>query len=185
MTAKFGLHGNFTDREGFPDEDAAAIIETKTKRGRRAVLSTDHVRVMREIEERLFVRKPDVERTVPTSSPLLTEYVPQPLPSESRPPPPSLKPLARVETVTSGSPAAAAGLKAGDEIMRFGRVNSSRVDAESALLAIRDAVTAHENQRISLVVERNNDGKRSTHVIALTPKAWAGRGLLGCHLVPV
>merc|ERR1719197_2319340 len=95
--SKFGLHGNFTDREGFPDEDAAAIIETKTKRGRRAVLSTDHVRVMREIEERLFVRKPDVERTVPTSSPLLTEYVPQPLPSESRPPPPSLKPLARVE----------------------------------------------------------------------------------------
>jgi hypothetical protein len=82
----------------------------------------------------------------------------------------------------------------GDLVVRFGRVNASRVAPADALLAVRDLVVASENSRISVVVERAAaapvpdaaaPATTTTHVLALTPRRWSGPGLLGCLLNPL
>lgn len=88
-------------------------------------------------------------------------------------------PFARVNTVVDGSPAATAGMRAGDKVTRFGWVDWTN---HERLGKVAQVVQQSENSAILVKVLRDS----STVQLQLVPRRdWGGRGLLGCHLVPV
>lgn len=121
----------------------------------------------------------DTTSQVPSPSNSVSESQAQPKIQE--------RPIA-VRSVAPGSPAAVAGLCAGDVLMHFGDLRSLTSAHFSQLAAqVQDGVS------IPIGVERlASDGRKRTIDIVLTPSsAWGGRGLLGyvlsspsCHLVP-
>jgi 26S proteasome non-ATPase regulatory subunit 9 len=108
-------------------------------------------------------------------------------------------PFAKVNSVATGSPAETAGLKAGDEIRNFGYVNHTNHDG---LRRVGECVQGNEDvswdcpvsnqtltpkQRDVLVkVSRPSRDRRQELQLSLKPRRdWGGRGLLGCHIVPL
>ncbi|KAJ7175884.1 hypothetical protein C8R46DRAFT_1079909 [Mycena filopes] len=89
------------------------------------------------------------------------------------------KPFAKVNDVSSGSPAADAGLQRGDLVVKFGTLTQQSFSS-SSLTPLVEVVASHENRSIPLKVLRSEQAV----FLSLTPKAWGGRGLLGCHIVP-
>lgn len=69
------------------------------------------------------------------------------------------------------------GLRIDDEIIEFGSVNSSNL--ENNLNQIGAIVKQMQNQRIPLKIRRGYQ----IFDLALIPKQWSGRGLLGCNIV--
>jgi 26S proteasome non-ATPase regulatory subunit 9 len=110
-------------------------------------------------------------------------------------------PFARVNTVAPGGPADAAGLKPGDEIRSFGYVNRNNHDG---LKKVAECVQGNEGVRSSCQSSRNTwltsaqnnifirvsrpDGATQRQELRLTlvpRKDWGGRGMLGCHILPL
>ncbi|PWN53083.1 hypothetical protein IE53DRAFT_217005 [Violaceomyces palustris] len=88
------------------------------------------------------------------------------------------KPFARVNSVVQGSPSSTAGLRENDLIIRFESLDSSNNDR---LRALPSVVT--EGRTIQLLILRNSSEEVG---LSLTPRSdWGGRGLLGCHLLPI
>ncbi|PSN47597.1 26S proteasome non-ATPase regulatory subunit 9 [Blattella germanica] len=87
-------------------------------------------------------------------------------------------PIAKVNFVASNSPAEEAGICVDDLIVEFGSVNSSNF---KSLNNIADIVQNSQGRPINVQVKRNNAMVRMN----LTPHVWAGRGLLGCNIIPV
>jgi hypothetical protein len=83
------------------------------------------------------------------------------------------EPFARVAFVSEGSPAHDAGVRVGDGVVKVGPVNT---DDPAALVM---AVTALEGKPMEFVVVRSDRVKTLT----VTPRKWAGSGLLGCGTV--
>ncbi|KAM0790304.1 hypothetical protein ACM66B_005605 [Microbotryomycetes sp. NB124-2] len=87
--------------------------------------------------------------------------------------------FARVDGVFPGSPADNAGLKREDTIVSIGPIGAQNHDR---LRAVGQLVNSSEGTTLPLVIVR--DGQQ-LH-LRLTPRSgWGGRGLLGCHIVPV
>lgn len=90
------------------------------------------------------------------------------------------KPFARIDAVAPTSPAAEAGLQAEDLIVEFGTIQESNHDHLRALLPV--VTSAAEEQRpVQLIVMRNTAALQLT----LFPRPWPGRGLIGCHILPL
>lgn len=126
--------------------------------------------------------------------PALRDYVPAALDET----------FAKVNTVTERSPAHTAGLQQGDLIRNFGWVNKSNHDG---LKKVAECVQANEGvgvqfdelspttcklltfrQRPILVkVSRVTAAPSQQELqLTLTPRRdWGGRGLLGCHILPL
>lgn len=83
------------------------------------------------------------------------------------------RPFAMVDEITEASPAAEDGLQLGDQIVKFGNVESGD-DLIPKLTA-----EAHANQGcvVPMVVKRQG----ALINLSVTPREWQGRGLLGCH----
>ncbi|KAK9896477.1 26S proteasome non-ATPase regulatory subunit 9 [Cystobasidium minutum MCA 4210] len=94
------------------------------------------------------------------------------------------KPFASCNGVAPGSPAATAGLLRGDKFLRIGSINSTN---HESLRAVATEVQANENRTVTIDVLRVQEGSVEETKISLVliPKAWAGRGLLGCHIIPI
>ncbi|GAC72063.1 26S proteasome regulatory complex, subunit PSMD9 [Moesziomyces antarcticus T-34] len=89
--------------------------------------------------------------------------------------------FARVNSVADSSPAQAAGLREGDRVVKFGSVTAQHPQGLAALAAQGVVV---DGTPIQLLVSRG--GSSAPVEITLVPRAgWGGRGLLGCHLVPI
>ncbi|WVQ99611.1 hypothetical protein IAU59_006747 [Kwoniella sp. CBS 9459] len=95
--------------------------------------------------------------------------------------------IARVNSVAPSSPASQAGLKAGDLIYDFAGVFH---DSPGGIQAIGALVNQSEGASLTLLVLRPTPapstapGERIT--LQLTPRSgWGGRGMLGCHILPV
>jgi 26S proteasome non-ATPase regulatory subunit 9 len=102
-----------------------------------------------------------------------------------------LHPFARVDSVVAGSPASQAGMLVGDLLLQFGAIRiggSSFENAEAAMSSVGQIVQAlaAKGSSARVVVRRpNRDGVGNvTCELILTPQPWAGRGLLGCHIMP-
>ena len=105
--------------------------------------------------------------------------------------PQAIDPFCRVDSVAPNSPAAAAGLRVDDLVIALGPLTTMSLDGVSDL--VRRA--AADNAAIELRVQRrqNQDGGGgdaetnavTTLLLLLKPRPWSGRGLLGCHIVPV
>jgi membrane-associated protease RseP (regulator of RpoE activity) len=107
--------------------------------------------------------------------------VPVPLPSTA---PRQYTPaFARIDEVAAAGPAAAAGLCVGDELVSFGGLTASDLRANGRLNLQPLALKVRESEGSVLLVVTRRAGQY--HELSLTPMAWEGQGLLGCHLQPL
>jgi 26S proteasome non-ATPase regulatory subunit 9 len=97
---------------------------------------------------------------------------------------PAATPLAAfavIDEVSADSPAAAAGISVGDLLVALGDVRCGSGGAAAALAALGPQVAAAEGRALAVQVLRRGE----LAALSLTPRRWAGRGLLGCHLRPL
>jgi 26S proteasome non-ATPase regulatory subunit 9 len=116
------------------------------------------------------------------------------------------QPFAKVNSVIENSPAAIAGMKAGDAIRNFGYVNFRNHDE---LKKVAECVQGNEGVRSSVIlqpdhhshtrtdrcplqqnvlvkVSRTSGSQTQELQLTLVPQRnWGGRGLLGCHILPL
>ncbi|KAL8441578.1 hypothetical protein Emed_007542 [Eimeria media] len=206
-----GLRGPLVDEEGFPraDIDVYAVREA---RHRLAYLQTDYRNVQRRLEELLFrlhaeSRTSSANETPQEAAPIdsrqeekrADEVAPPPLLEAEGPA------FALVDVLQPQSPSSAAGLVCGDKILRLGSLRlpprdaaaghanahatngalggegSSHMTVSELFRLLPGEVERHQNERMPVVIERRN----RVLSLWLTPRTWAGRGLLGCHLKPI
>lgn len=94
------------------------------------------------------------------------------------------EPFAKVGDVLEGSPAYLAGLRTGDLVTKFGSLQAGGLES---LRSVGDLVRSAEGQVIEVRIKRqsSNAPSRSALVLSVRPGKWSGRGLLGCHFLPV
>jgi 26S proteasome regulatory subunit N4 len=103
----------------------------------------------------------------------------------------SVRPFARVNSVAESSPASLAGLRPDDLLLRFGTAQidvATHEDPDSVMAFVGQTVPqlAAQGSSVQVVVRRSSDlpAVPNTFELTLTPRPWAGRGLLGCRIVP-
>jgi len=165
------------DSEGFPRADLD-IYAIRSARTRIVELRNDLKYAMDEIEKALQkVYDPSLAPPAVSLAPPAPADAPS---TTSTPTEESLSPFARVDGVAPGSPAAHAGLRREDLIIKFGHLTTASFSA-SSLEPLAELVGRNENRELLLQVLR--DGQEL--LLQFTPrKGWGGRGLLGCHIVP-
>ena len=165
-----GVTGRLVDKEGFPIPDVD-LHQVRLDRKRLAEIRTDHTRLTNALAEalaELHASAPPSKASAPRSGP---RSAPAGLPGEG-----AVKwggPFALVTDVAMGSPAATAGLAAGDQICKMGGVME--------LADVARVVSEFEGRPLLLEVLRRGTEER----LELVPHKWAGAGLLGCQLRPL
>lgn len=142
-------------------------------------LSNDHKVLMAEIERKLHKLHSEARGESDTyfSPPQHTrdqaagQAVVAPLAVPAR----SVTPFAVVDLVFENSPAMAAGLLVGDEILRCAHITSQ---TPNSLETMGNLVVESENRELDIIIIRND----LEIPLKLTPQKWSGKGLLGCHL---
>jgi 26S proteasome regulatory subunit N4 len=181
-----GLKDPLVDSEGYPRGDID-LYDVRRKRNRLAVINTDYKQLMKAIDKEvqsLYSINEEEKITPPVLPVARVETMTGPpdakvnqvttsIPSRS-----FAIPFAIVDEILPNSPAQLAGLVDGDELVRFDSVDGK---VQNPLSQIPQIVTNNANHPILLVVQRGGEEIN----ISLTPKSWAGRGLLGCHLTPI
>ncbi len=174
------------------------LIDTvRTTRARIIHLRNDYKDLMSNIEKFLHNHFANAEEAPesdnrPAIQPVLPDAQPVTLG----------EPFAKVNTVAPGSPADGAGLKPGDEIRTFGYVDGSNHDnlrkvaecvqgnegvSQSYTWCLANSNTDNSKSNIFIRVSRPTDvAQRQELRLTLTPRRdWGGRGLLGCHILPI
>ncbi|KAL0475737.1 26S proteasome non-ATPase [Neurospora intermedia] len=174
------MNTNLLTPDGFPRSDID-VAQIRTTRSRIIHLRNDYKELMALIEKRLHEHFASIQDDDEESTPVPTD--------QSAPLPDSVpevleQPFAKVNSVVDNSPAATAGLKAGDLIRSFGYVNRSNHDG---LRKVAECVQGNEGQNILVKVSRSTAGTRTQELrLTLTPRRdWGGRGMLGCHILPL
>uniref|UniRef100_A0A8C9L6D7 26S proteasome non-ATPase regulatory subunit 9 n=1 Tax=Pavo cristatus TaxID=9049 RepID=A0A8C9L6D7_PAVCR len=163
-----GMDGPLVDAEGFPRADID-LYQVRTARHSIACLQNDHKALMKQVEEALHqLHAREKEKHARDEAEARAEAMSQSLPPA----------FAKVNAVTPESPASTSGLQVDDEIVEFGSVNAQNF---KSLQNIATVVQHSEGRPLSVTVIRN--GKK-VH-LGLTPKRWAGKGLLGCNIIPL
>ncbi|GAB2300206.1 hypothetical protein Dimus_034245 [Dionaea muscipula] len=187
-----GLSGNLLDSEGFPRADID-IPNVRVDRHRLAELKNDHKDVSEKINKNIQLlhaskltskTSTDLGKhnvTVSQDSALVDDSSSassnQVLSSEG---PTAMDtdvkiyvPFAMIDEITEGSPAAEDGLQLGDQILKLGTVEYG----DNLLTRLASEVQANQGCAVPLVVARQG----AEMSLSVTPRAWSGRGLLGCH----
>jgi len=170
--------------DGFPRADLD-IAQIRTTRTRIIHLRNDYKALMAVIETHIHehfakqAQNPTLEE--PSSNGQYVNTTLRDTPSVHQ----VLSPrFARVNTVAPGSPADSAGLKTGDEIRNFGYVNNTNHDG---LKRVGECVMGNDGRDIMVKVSRAVPDAQQRQELQLTlrPQSWSGRGLLGCHILPI
>ncbi|XP_057515028.1 probable 26S proteasome regulatory subunit p27 [Actinidia eriantha] len=82
-------------------------------------------------------------------------------------------PFALVDEIAEDSPAAEDGLQFGDQVVKFGNVESG----DNLLPKLASEAQTNQGRGIPVVVLRQG----ALITLTVTPRVWQGRGLLGCH----
>lgn len=172
-----GLSGNLLDSEGFPRADFD-IPSVRADRNRLAVLRNDYKDLTEKINQNIEVlhsgKKTDHHSSSPmidTGSGMMTMRM-----SNSSSMEVDMKasvPFAFVDEISESCPAAEDGLQLGDQIVRFGSVESR----DNLVQRLAAEAQTNRDHPISAVVLRQG---ALVH-LTITPRQWQGRGLLGCH----
>lgn len=180
-----GISGNLVDDEGFPraDLDLYAIRRTRQE---IACAQTDHMEVMKQLEVLIQQIHSGSRVDVPRKGGAAMmqsgddEDVQM---AVERPDFNMSAPFALIDEVSEGSPAQEAGLLLNDLLCNFGPVNLKDTgDLKACFAALPPVVQGNVGQPVEVQVLRGTPPKRLN--LHFTPKQWAGRGLLGCHLAP-
>lgn len=180
------METSLTTFDGYPRADID-VAQIRTTRARIRVLKNDHKALMAKLEvviQAAFASaKPDV------ASEAATTQAVQPSTSSTAPGVASGSaiepPFAKVNTIAPNSPADQAGMQLGDKVTKFGSVNWTN---HERLGRVAQVVQQNENRSILVKVLREGSGNAASRPLELrlTPRRdWGGRGLLGCHLLPV
>lgn len=94
-----------------------------------------------------------------------------------------LAPILTVASVEAGSPAAAAGLTAGAEVLQYGDLSAANLAERGGLAAMAAVTKEHERQMLSVWVRTAAEAEPTE--LFVVPQTWPGKGLLGCALDPV
>ncbi|KAL9242485.1 hypothetical protein vseg_016478 [Gypsophila vaccaria] len=185
-----GLHANLVDSEGFPRTDID-IPTVLSDRRRLAELKNDHTDVTEKINQNILllhaVKQGSKYSATSTSENSMeidgpgssmskgaalasVEHV---NPSTAEANVVGYIPFAVVDEIADSSPAAEDGLQLGDQIVKFGSVESG----ENMLPMLAEEVQRSQGSAISVAIMRH--GALSN--VSITPRTWQGRGLLGCH----
>ncbi|KDO59456.1 hypothetical protein CISIN_1g026990mg [Citrus sinensis] len=154
-----GLSGNLVDSEGFPRTD----IDIHLVRSERRRLAGD--------DGGSNNQNPSILGTVQSAS--FNNAVPRNSPAAMDVDVIIRRPFAVIDEITDASPAAEDGLQLGDQVLKFGTV-----EAGDNLLE-RLAAEGRKNQGNAVPVVIMRQGGLIN--LAVTPRPWQGRGLLGCH----
>lgn len=167
--------------DGFPRADID-VAQIRTTRARIIRLRNDWKELMELIEKRLHEHFASLDENADetTAAPanigdtMRRDYVPE---THDRP-------FAKVNTVVDNSPAATAGLQPGDLIRNFGYVSHRNHDE---LRKVAECVQGNEGQNVLVKISRSTGGSHPQELrLTLTPRRdWGGRGLLGCHILPL
>ncbi|XP_001359015.1 26S proteasome non-ATPase regulatory subunit 9 [Drosophila pseudoobscura] len=173
-----GMTGPMIDAEGFPRNDID-IYQVRQARQTIICLQNDHKELMNQIQNLLNQYHSEIATTDPE---LVNRASALELDSErglggANIAPPDIRPIVVVNLVSPSSPAEEAGLRVGDNICRFGSVNSNNFKGD--LGQIGEVTRNMQNQNVQLKVMRGDQ----LLDLLLVPKAWSGRGLLGCNIV--
>ncbi|OQE43666.1 hypothetical protein PENCOP_c003G09006 [Penicillium coprophilum] len=178
------MTSSLTTFDGFPRDDID-IAQVRTTRVRIIHLRNDHKEVMKLLEKGVhahFANLQNAQGAGPTTNGISVLPAVQPSTNNNR----LGTPFAKVNSVVSGSPADQAGLKTGDAVRSFGNINWLN---HERLAKVAQVVQENEGRAVSVKVcrkdETNSDNTTELD-LQLTPRQnWGGRGLLGCHLVPL
>ncbi|KFY14307.1 hypothetical protein V491_06101 [Pseudogymnoascus sp. VKM F-3775] len=187
--------------DGFPRADLD-VAQIRTTRSRIIHLKNDYKALMEVIEKAVHAHfeflqanplpdrsKNDFEFL--QANPLPESDSPKPATTNgvhstesARPRPPVMgAPFARVNSVETNSPAEQAGMKAADLIRNFGYVNRENHDG---LKRVAECVQGNEGRNVLVKVSRGFGADTRELDLTLVPrKDWGGRGLLGCHIIPL
>ncbi|KAM3077687.1 putative 26S proteasome regulatory subunit [Clarireedia jacksonii] len=153
----------------------------RTTRSRIIHLKNDYKSLMSIIEKHLHEHFARLAENPPTDETANNEVQPDRIVPTFDEPAPLDIPFARVNSVAAGSPADSAGLKAGDVIRNFGYVNHTNHDG---LKRVGECVQGNEGSEIMVKVSRNL-GRQELQLTLMPRRDWGGRGLLGCHILPL
>ncbi|KAJ7323374.1 26S proteasome non-ATPase regulatory subunit 9 [Desmophyllum pertusum] len=165
-----GMQGTLIDEQNYPRSDID-VYAVRVARNRIICLQNDHKVLMKEIEEGIHEihararEQKDNEKETKEDTEMADIST-------------KLKAFLRVDSVAEGSPSSQAGLKIGDHILKFGSISGENFNG---LQDIASVVQHSKGIPVSITVER----EERTQTLSLTPNTWSGRGLLGCHIVPV
>ncbi|PKY06716.1 26S proteasome non-ATPase regulatory subunit 9 [Aspergillus campestris IBT 28561] len=179
------MNSTLTTFDGFPRDDID-VAQVRSTRVQIIRLRNDHKDVMRFIDSAIQEHFANTRRTQDTSTANGISGSGSDLGGNTTPAGSAGPPFARVNSVVSASPADQAGLKAGDTIRSFGSVNWLN---HERLTKVAQTVQQNEGRPLIVSVSRKSDSDPSCISelqLELVPRQnWGGRGLLGCHLVPL
>lgn len=181
------MNSSLTTFDDYPRDDID-VAQIRTIRAKIIRLRYDHKEVMKYLEKGIHDHFSNLQRAqgetssidnTNRSSEALPSLVANSLSDAAMLGPP----FARVNSVAVASPADQAGLKTGDKIRNFGSVNWIN---HERLSKVAELVQQNEGRTLIVKVARQ-DGDNTTDLdLELVPRRdWGGRGLLGCHLVPL
>ncbi|KAL1379258.1 hypothetical protein quinque_014713 [Culex quinquefasciatus] len=176
---RVGMTDSLVDAAGFPRNDID-VYQVRGARHQIICLQNDLKSLMKLIEQGLHTVHAETaaqQQENLASTKLQAMDIDSAGGSQRRPAAP-VKPIAKVNVVSEGSPAQDAGIALRDEIVEFGTVNAGNFRDLSQIAVV---VKSCENKSVPVRVRR--DGKMVD--LVLTPKTWSGRGLLGCNIVPM
>ncbi|CBX97832.1 similar to 26S proteasome non-ATPase regulatory subunit 9 [Plenodomus lingam JN3] len=176
-----GVHMNtgLTTFDGFPRSDID-VAQIRTTRARIIRLKNDYKDLMSRIEKGLHEHHARIAEQAQNGG-----AADQGAEAFSVPPAALEAPFAKVNSVVADSPAEAAGLKVGDTIIKFGWVDWTN---HERLSRVAEIVSQNEGIPLTVQVLRPNAAGSPAESVQmqLTPRRnWGGRGLLGCHLLPL
>lgn len=176
-----------TTFDGYPRPDLD-IAQIRTTRARIIPLKNDYKDLMARIEKAMHAHWENAAATPlpPAPAPVAATQPSGQTTEAARGSRVALEaPFAKVNSVVASSPAATAGLKPGDKITRFGDVDWMNHDK---LSKVAQTVQQSEGLAITVKVIRpaaTGAGEQRLEM-QLTPRHnWGGRGMLGCHLLPL
>lgn len=172
-TYKFDMHQPLVIN-GFPrsDIDVVTIRLIRTKIIR---LRNDHSYVLQLLEFHLMERLQNSHQNPALNPPERAHYV-----QETTAPSHGYVPFAVIREVAPNGPAESSGLQTGDLVTRFDSDihagNNNRLGALAS--RVKDKIGRE------IPVELLREGQKVLVILVPTDN-WGGRGLLGCHLVPI
>ncbi|EOY29552.1 26S proteasome regulatory subunit, putative isoform 2 [Theobroma cacao] len=187
-----GLSGNLVDSEGFPRADIDIPV-VRAQRNRLAELKNDHKEITEKISVNIQVLHSSRLTSTPKDSGVDGGLMNQNASVVSASASASLEnlvlrdslsandvdmissvPFAMVDEIADASPAAEDGLQLGDQIVKFGNVKAG----DNLLQRLASEAQVNQGHPIPVIIMRQG----ALVNLAVTPRTWQGRGLLGKRL---
>lgn len=162
-----GMDGPLVDNDGYPRNDID-VHKIRIARNKIICLSNDHKALMSKLAD--ILTKIHENQGASNGS----NGQEEPMDTNK----PQLEPFAKIDLVTSGSPAHDSGLKVGDLVLAFGTQNHANF---KSLADIGQLVQNSQNRPLRVQILRSGQ----IQTLSLVPKKWSGQGLLGCKIIPL